>query len=307
MHPLSKAIVARPSPTTSTIASGVALATGLVLNPIAAAQTPSDAATLGKDVLTNVILGDLRSQLAGALDQMGCRGTALASMTGTDVPGRSGTRAGAPAAGGAGPATATGGLPRPAGLPSGGNIMPKPAGSVAAVASSRAAQPAGGGGDIDPAMLALMLAMMETPSSGGAASSGDQAAGLKGAIAAIEQAMAKPLTRAETAAMFPELADLGIITPVMAGEARDCVLQASPAAVELAGVAASVLKHVLIPRLANAKARLSNLSRAEQDALVEAMIRELRNAPASDRAVFFDGYGRGFYPTQIVERVKSRL
>ena len=302
----AKAIAAGRSGTASTIALAVALA----LNPIVAAQAPPDAATLGKDVLTNVILGDLRSQLTGALDEMGCKGPALASVTGTAAPARSGVRALPPAAGGGGTAAPSpGGLPRPAGLPAaGGNIMPKPAGSTDSAAASRAAQSAGGsGGGIDPALLAMMLAMMETPSGGGSAPGADQAAGLKGMMAAIEQAMAKPLSRVETAAVFQELADLGIITQARAGEARDCVLRAPPAAVELAGVAGSVLKHVLIPRLAAARARLSKLSREEQDALVEAMIRELRNAPAADRGVFFDGYGRGFYPKGIVDRIKSRL
>lgn len=294
----------------STIAG--AFAAALVLNPATAAPAPPNAATLGKDVLKNVILGDLRLQLSGALDEMGCKGTALAGVSGTASPERP-AAGGMPAAAGGGSATPTpGGMPRPAGLPSAGtNIMPKAAGSAENIAAVRAAQPAsaspGIGANMDPAMLAMMMAMMESHSGGGPPGSADQAAGMKGAMAAIEQAMTKPLSRAETAAVFGELADLGIITPAMAGEARDCIIQAPPAAVEAAGIAGSILKNVLIPRLAVAKTRLSNLSREEQDALVEAMIEELRNAPSADRSAFFDGYGRGFYPKTIVDRVRSRL
>ena len=293
------------------LAAAGTIAATLALNPTAAVPAPADAAMLGKDVLKGVILGDLRSQLSGALDEMGCRGTALAGVTGTASPGRT-AAGGTPPVGVGGSAAGTpGGLPRPAGVPyAGGNIMPKAAGSAESIAAARAAQPASaraGGANIDPAMLAMMMALMQPQADGVSPGSADQASGMKDAIAAIEQAIARPLSRAETAAVFRELADLGIITPAMASEARDCVMQASPAAVEAAGIAASILTNVLIPRLAAAKTRLSNLSPEEQNAVVEAMIEELRNAPAADRSVFFDGYGRGFYPKTIVDRVRSRL
>ena len=295
-----------------TTAAG-AFAAALALIPVAALPAPPEAATIGKDVLKNVILGDLRTQLSAALGEMGCRGTSLAGVSGKASPARPAAGGMPEAAGGSGAssAPAPGGMPRPAGLPSaGGNIMPKAAGSAESIAAARAAQPTsaaqGIGANVDPAMLALMMAMMQSQSGGGSAGSADDA-GMKGMVAAIEQAMAKPLSRAETATVFSELAALGIITPAMAVEARDCVMQAPPAAVEAAGIAGSILKNVLLPRLAAARTRLSNLSPAEQDALVEAMIVELRNAPAADRSVFLDGYGRGFYPATIVERIRSRL
>jgi len=93
----------------------------------------------------------------------------------------------------------------------------------------------------------------------------------------------------------------------MFSEARDCTMLATPRAAEAIGLAAAIIKAIVLPLLRDVKRKLANLSPAEQDELVNAMIGELRSSSADDRNVFLQGYGQGFYPRAIVERVKARL
>src|SRR5258706_8150853 len=268
----------------SSVVEGV-LAVTLLVTPLAAEPVLPIAAMLGKDVLRNIILGELKSQLLGTLSGMGCRGAALSGVLTTASAVR-------PAPGGMpqmppGAGRLPGGMPLPAGTPTPGSAAVVP------------------GVMPDAALMAQMMAMMQAQgASTGRSMSPEQMA----QMADMQKAMAQPLSRAETIAVFNQLAELGILTPEMASEARDCILLAPPAAGDTIGMLGAMLKSMLLPRLIEAKAKLANLTPEEQRDLADTMVEELRNAPIADRSVFLDGgYGRGFYPATIVDRIKSRF
>src|SRR5579862_39867 len=88
------------------------LAAGLIVYPPAAEPVLPIAAMLGKEVLKNIIMGELKTELFGALSRMGCKGAAIAGAVATASTLR----------------PSPGGLPR---IPGGGMAgqMPLPAGT----------------------------------------------------------------------------------------------------------------------------------------------------------------------------------
>ena len=41
--------------------------------------------------------------------------------------------------------------------------------------------------------------------------------------------------------------------------------------------------------------------------LAAAMVEQLNSAPSNDRKAFLGGFGQGFYPKAIVDRVRARI
>src|SRR5512141_2450477 len=70
----------------SLVAGGVAAA--LLLYPPKAEPVLPVVAMMGKEVLKNIIMGEVRSQLIGALSSMGCKGAALAGVVAGATSGR---------------------------------------------------------------------------------------------------------------------------------------------------------------------------------------------------------------------------
>lgn len=226
-------------------------------------------ALLGKQIVKQMIIDTVKGQLLGSLADMGCRGAALAGALSTLDTAR--TR----------PADALRGL---AGGAAGGIAAPS----------------------MDPAqMAALMNAAQGAP--GMPAMTPEQQAQMQQALAMMQAAMAAPLSRAETVAVFDELAALGVMAPGMVAEARDCVTLAPPGSDRTVGIAGAMIKQTVLPALREAKAQLAALSPEEQDQLVAAMTEELRQASDEDRQAFFAGVGSGFFPPGVLDRVRTGL
>src|SRR5437667_272702 len=64
----------------------------------------------------------------------------------------------------------------------------------------------------------------------------------------MQQAMAPPLSREETIAVFGELAELGVLTPAFYSEAKDCILLAPPGAGDSLGRTAAMMKTISCAR-----------------------------------------------------------
>jgi hypothetical protein len=121
----------------------------------------------------------------------------------------------------------------------------------------------------------------------------------------MQQTMAQPLSRAETLAVFDELADLGVLSPAMRAEARDCITLAPPGA--NVGMAGAMLKNMVVPQLRASRDMMASLSPEERLQLADEIVDGLKEASPEDRKAFQDGFGIGFFPPDVVERVKAKL
>lgn len=182
----------------------------------------------------------------------------------------------------------------PAGMP-GGMAMGDGAGGMAA------------GGAMDPAAMTRMIMAMQQQT-GGPAMSPEQAAQAQQTLGGIQEAMAHPLSRAETLEVFDELGKLGVLTESMRSEARDCILLAPPGAGDQAvGQSGAMLKAVVLPQLVSTKAKFAALGPDEQDQLAQGMAEALRDAQPSDRAAFLEGLGQGYFPAAVVAKVRAQV
>jgi hypothetical protein len=243
----------------------------LLLPAQAFAQVPpSMAASLGKQILQNLVFGSLKSELIGGLAGMGCKGAAIAGLA-----------AAADAGGAAGAARSM----------TGGTRSPSPAAM-------------GGMGAMDPAMMQQAMQMMQE--SGGRMSP-EQQAMMQKAMAQMQGAMSQPLSRDETKAVFDELADFGLITDSMRSEAKDCITYARPGTGDQIGAAAAMIKTLVIPAARDAKERMAAATPEEQKQIADGMVDALNSASPADRKAFLDGFGQGFFPPQVVEQVRARV
>jgi hypothetical protein len=159
---------------------------------------------------------------------------------------------------------------------------------------------------MDPAMMAQVMAMAQQQAGMNApAMTPEQMAQVQQTMAAMQGAMANPLSREETLGVFDELGDLGLLTDSMRSEARDCIMLAPPGSDAQVGATGALIKTTVLPRLREAKQRLANLTPEEQDQLAQSMIEELQKASAADRKAFLDGLGVGFFPAPVVEKVQA--
>jgi hypothetical protein len=249
-------------------------------------------ASLGKEILQNVVFGSVKNEFIGSLSGMGCKGAALAGLISTASSARGGLPGAMipggqlPSAGGMGMGAA-----RAGGVPSG-------------------AMPMIGMGAMDPVMMSQMAKLQQQM--GGAmpgrpAMSPEQMAKMQEAMATMQGAMAQPLSREETMAVFDELAFLGLLTEPMRAEARDCIALAPPGAGDSIGVAGAMLKTMVLPALRQAKERMAALSLEEQQQLADGMLEALNNASPGDRKAFLEGFGAGFFPPSVVEQVRAKV
>jgi hypothetical protein len=257
----------------------------LACSPHGVAQVPATmVASLGKQILQNLIFGSVKNELIGSLAGMGCKGATIAGLA-----------AAANAGGAAGAARAmTGGL------------GPSPGG-----AAIRSAGPGGmppgmaGMGAMDPATMQKAMAMMQQQNQG--RMSPEQMAMVQKAMGQMQGAMAQPLSREETKAVFDEMAEMGLLTDKMRDEANECITYAPPGAGDGLGGAGAMIKTTVLPAARQAKERMAAATPEEQKQLADGMVDALNSASAADRKAFLDGLGAGFFPAPVVEQVRARV
>jgi hypothetical protein len=266
---------------------------------------------LGKQLIKNMLIDGVKSHLLGALADSGCKGAALASVL-SSGSGRSGLPGGLPslpsgvaelAAGRAMPPGmpgVPGGMPAlPGGLPAGLPMLGLP-GSSGGIAVPGAAGALGS---------AQMMAMLQQQMARGGmpALSPEQTAQIQSSMNAMQQAMAQPLSRAETLEVFDELGQLGVMTPAMQSEARDCIALAPPVAGDTLGMTGALLKNMVLPQLRAARESMANLSPEQREQLAGEIAQAMSDASPEDRKAFAEGFGVGFFPPEVVEAVRAKL
>jgi hypothetical protein len=269
--------------------SALLLASLALAAPALAQVPPTMLASLGKQILQNVVFGSLKTQLFGSLADMGCKGATIAGLAAAASTGRAGaTRALTSEATGSarGPAAMRAGTGGGAGMPP--TMPPSMAGT----------------GAMDPAMMQKAMEMMQQQ---GRQMTPEQQMMMQNAMAQMQGAMAQPLSREETAAVFDDLADIGMINDKMRSEAKDCIALAPPGSGDQVGAAGALLKNTVIPAARQAKERMASASPEEQKQLADGMVDALDSASAADRKAFFDGLGAGFFPPAVVEQVRTRV
>lgn len=297
------------------------------------ASTPAPGALpliagLGKQIVQNLLIDGIKSQLIGSLADSGCKGAALASML-QGSPGRTlGGLVGGGLPGGLPGATMLpGGVPGAAMLPGavpGVAGLPKPSGAaVAETVGDAAARRAAGHGTGAPVMpswagldpramdLSRLVATMQQQAgaqlAGEPAMPPEQAAQMQAALAAMQQAMAQPLSPAESRAVFDELATLGVTTPAMQSELGDCLALAPAAASPHIGMAAAMMKSMVLPKLRAARQQMTELSPEQREQMASEIAQAMNDASPEDRKAFGEGFGFGFFPPELVELVRAKL
>jgi hypothetical protein len=311
-------------------------------------------AGMGKQILQNMIFGEVKGQLIGSLAQMGCKGAALAGLVANadlkrgapgmpraGVPPDLADRVVPPVASPAGNATGIqgGGV---AGMLSGlrdklQSLVGGQAAAYAAPAELRSESAARSMAEVErltgrPAHqvgrnlvvgegapnLADAYAMAQMEIAAGARQSmfggpihaqlqdkapiDEQVAPI---LAQMQAAMSTPLSRAETLAVFDQMAELGVLTPAMRSEARDCIRLAPPSADAALGQTGAMFKSMVLPQMQMIKQQLADLPAEDQQVLAEELTQALREADVHDRKAFSEGFGTGFFPAGVVQRVRA--
>jgi len=122
----------------------------------------------------------------------------------------------------------------------------------------------------------------------------------------MQDAMAHPLSRAETLTVFDELQGMGMLTADMHAQARECILLAPESAAQAIGGSGAMFKSVVLPALGDMQARLAALPPDQQQQLVDQLSQALREAKPADRKAFRDGLGAGFFPPAVLHQLRAR-
>jgi hypothetical protein len=256
-------------------------------------------AGLGKQLVQNLLIDGVKSQLMGSLSNMGCKGAALASLISGGKAGVAGMLGSALMPG------QSGGVPSAIAIPSGMAMPPgmaMPSGmSMPGMGDSKAM-----GGDLS-SMTALMQQQLGARAGSMPTVTPDQMAQINASMAAMQQAMSQPLSRAETLATFDELAELGVMTPAMQSEVRDCVTLAPPSASASLGMAGALMKNTMLPQLRMAREQMANLQPEEREQLAAEIAQAMKDLSPEDRKAFQEGFGAGFFPPDVVSSVKAKL
>lgn len=251
----------------------------------ALAVLPLLAAGLGKQIIQNMIINEVKGHLIGALAQQGCKGAKLISLYSEAErlnllkSGRAGL---------------TGGMMPPGGLPRG---MVPPAGAMAPGMPGMQAMPGG------PNMAELMARMQQQAGGGGPAMTPEQLQQASQLMGQMQDAMSHPLTRAETLDVFGQLRDMGMLPADMYAEARDCILLADESASQSIGASGALFKAVVLPQLVDLRAKLAALPPEQRAQLADQLSLALNEASAADRQAFREGLGRGLIPPDVIQNV----
>jgi hypothetical protein len=261
---------------------------GSVAITLALASAPSQAiapivALFAKQMLKDMVTTTAKSMLLGSLNGMGCKGQALANAI-TSV-GNVGAGRGMPS----GMA-----LPTMPGMPGMLGVSPMPGGMP--MMPGMGALPPG-----SPDMATMMARMMP----GGAMPPGmaldpEQAA----MLAKLQGGMSAPLAPAETLATIDEMSELGLLSPAMNTELKQCMVllpQAAPAMGMAMGMMAP-----LLPQFRDAREQMRALSPEEQDELAATLGQELDKASVQDRKAMLGELGGGLFPPRVVQTLNQR-
>ncbi|HEX6705567.1 MAG TPA: hypothetical protein VF169_12465 [Albitalea sp.] len=154
-----------------------------------------------------------------------------------------------------------------------------------------------------PEMTARMSALMSQ--AGASLPPGTLDPNAMATMTRMQQAMAQPLSPAETLATLDELSELGMLPKAMHAELKECMALV-PSATPALGSGLGMLKTV-IPQMRQAREQLHAMTPQEQDEVAAAFVQEIKDMPADDRAAVLEHVGNGFFPARVVEGVKSRL
>jgi hypothetical protein len=124
-------------------------------------------------------------------------------------------------------------------------------------------------------------------------------------FARLQQAIAQPLSPAETLAAIDELSELGLMPIAMKAELGEC-MALMPQAAPTLGMAMGMLKP-MIPQLRQARDQLHALSPEEQDEVAIALAEELRAQPPDERATMLEQLDAGFFPARVRQATKAAL
>jgi hypothetical protein len=122
----------------------------------------------------------------------------------------------------------------------------------------------------------------------------------------MQDAMAHPLSRAETLTVFDDLQGMGMLTADMHAQARECILLAPESAAQAIGGSGAMFKSVLLPALGDMRARLAALPPDQQQQLADELSQALREAKPADRKAFREGLGAGFFPPAVLQQLRAR-
>ena len=265
---------------------------GSVAITLALASAPSQAvapiiALLAKQMLSDMVTSTAKSMLLGSLDGMGCKGQALANAI-TSV-GNIGAGRGMPAGMALPTMPGMPGMPGMAGMPALPGGMPMMPGMGALPPGS-------------PDMAAMMARML--PGSAmppGMALDPEQVA----MLAQLQGGMGAALAPAETLATIDEMSELGLLSPAMNTELKDCMVllpQAAPAM----GMAMGMMKPML-PQFRDARDQMRALSPEEQDELAASLVQEFDKAPAKERKAMLGELAGGLFPPRVVQTLNQRF
>lgn len=163
-------------------------------------------------------------------------------------------------------------------------------------------------GGMDPAAMQRAMEMAQKQMGAqGMQLTPEQQAAMQKAMSQMQTASSQPLSPAETAAVFDELADLGLVSDSMRKEAKDCISAAPPGSTESLGSAGAMIRSTVLPAARQAKERMANLTPDEQKQLADGIVDGLNSASPADRKAFFEGVGLGFFPAPVVEQVRARV
>jgi hypothetical protein len=288
------------------------------LSVSALAVLPLLAAGLGKQIIQNMIMSEVKSHLIGTLARQGCKGAKLIALF-SEAERLNLTKTGAAGlAGGMMPPTgmARGGIPpgMPGGIP---GAMPGGAGGGAALAPpsgmmgiGRGGGPgivsggqAGFNGPSGPDLAALMARMQQQAGGRGQQMTPEQLQQVSQMMGQMQQSMSHPLSRTETLEVFEQLKGMGMLPDDMYSEARDCIMLADESALQGIGSTGAMFKSVVLPQLVEMKSKLAALPPEQREQLADQLSQALREATPSDRKAFREGLGKGFFPPEVIEKI----
>jgi hypothetical protein len=284
----------------------------LALEPAVALAVIPLIAGLGKQIVQNMLMGQVKDHMMASLAGAGCKGAAVTGLVanlqtplirdgGGLVPGggMGGMGGGfGPAAGPGAPADRAGTAP----------LQGKSRRAYRGAPEIPTLPPGVSPNQIDMSQaMALVQQQAATLAPGMPQMSPEQMAQAQAAMSQMQSAMSQPLTREETLGVFDELSALGVLTPAMRTEAQDCIRLAPPSATQSVGQTGAIFKSLVLPQLHQMHERLQDLPPDQQQQLADEVIDALHSAPAQDRKAFLDGFGMGFFPAPVVDRVRSGL
>jgi hypothetical protein len=236
-------------------------------------------AGIGKTLLKDLLFDGVKSHLIGSLGGMGCKGAAVASLLSPGGVKRAAVQA-------LTPSLPMAGMPQTLGM--GMPAVP-------------------GAGNADTAQLMAQMQQMMAGRMGHGTMSPEAMAQMQAQMPALQQMLQQPpLSRAETITVFDELAELGVMTPAMQSELRDCLMLAPPGVGDSIGMSGAMLKNMVLPQLRAAREQMANLQPQEREQLANEMTEALKEASPEDRRAFLDGFGAGFFPRDVVDAVKAK-